>query len=454
MNRQIIVGLGVTGYSLVRHLRAAGTRDLLVVDTRDEPPMLAAAQRTWPDVEYVCGRASRYISWREAVRVWVSPGVAMDACLLVMPRRLGIPMDSDVGLFLRTVQVPVFGVTGTNGKSTVCSLAAHLARETGVNMLLGGNIGQPALDLLGQPASACLLELSSFQLERLHSECLYMGSVLNLAPDHADRHATFDEYREAKLRIYQGAEISLENRQDASTASRGARVRRSFGLDAPPGELDAGLLDGDWLSLGQERIARARELSLIGRHGCANALAALALAAEAGVDVRAVGAHLASFEGLEHRARLVGVRQGVRWIDDSKATNLAAALATMEGLSAAPNTDALSAGSTEDLSGGLWWILGGDAKGVDLTPLKDALGTHVRGLCVLGKDAERFLDVVGDAAPVMRAGSMHEAVALCAARSQAGDTVLLSPAAASLDMFANYRARGRAFASAMQALDA
>lgn len=442
MNRQAIIGLGVTGYSLLKFLarEREGAANLVVVDTREQPPMLAAAERNFPQVEYVCGRSSRYMAWHDITRVHVSPGIALDSCLLAIPTRLGVPMDSDIGIFLRNAQAPVFAVTGTNGKSTVCSLAAHLMRAAQVRVGLGGNLGHPALDLLGEPAPLYLLELSSFQLERLAGESLYMGAILNVAPDHADRYKSFDEYRDAKLRIAQDAEVSLENRQDPLTATNSARVRLSFGLDVPTGERDGGILDGDWLSVGAHRVAQVNKLRLIGQHGSANALAALVLANEAGADLGQAAEHLSSFGGLPHRSQLVGVIQGVRWIDDSKATNLAAALATVEGLS-------LSASE-----GGLVWILGGDAKGVDLAPLKDAIGPEVRSVCVMGKDAERFCEAARERAEVVRAETMQEAVYLCSKLARSGDTVLLSPAAASLDMFEDYRARGRAFASAVHGL--
>lgn len=442
VNRQAIIGLGVTGYSLLNFLARKSERaaNLVVVDTREQPPMLEAAQRDFAQVEYVCGPSSRYMAWHDVTRVHVSPGVALDSCLLAVPISLGIPMDSDIGIFLRNARAPVFAVTGTNGKSTVCSFAAHLMRAVGVKVGLGGNLGHPALDLLSEPAPLYLLELSSFQLERLAGESVHMGAILNIAPDHADRYRSFDEYHKAKLRIVQGAEIGLQNRQDALTATSTARTRLSFGLDAPPGERDGGMLDGDWLSVGMRRIGRARQLKLMGPHGCANALAALVLANEAGVDLRQAAEHLSSFGGLAHRTQLVGVYDGVRWIDDSKATNLSAALAAVDGLGMSAS------------KGRLVWILGGDAKGVDLAPLKDAVDSQVRGVCVMGKDAGEFCEAIGDATEVVCAKTMPEAVYLCSKLARSGDTVLLSPAASSLDMFEDYQARGRAFANAVRCL--
>ena len=438
-SRQAILGLGVTGYSLLRHLSADGVQNLVVLDTRDRPPMLEAAERDFPQAEYVCGRTSRHMAWIDIERVFVSPGLALDSCLLIPAQRLGIPIDSDIGLFLRKAAAPVFAVTGTNGKSTVCSMAAHLMRCGGMKVGLGGNLGHPALDLLQSPVAAYVLEVSSFQLERLTGESAHLGAILNVAPDHGDRYTAFDAYISAKRRIAMGAELSLENRADALTAMTCARERLSFGLDAPPCERDAGVVDGKWLSLGAAKVAPLGALSLVGRHGRANALAALVLASEAGADLSQAAAALSEFKGLSHRCELLAVHRGVRWINDSKATNVAAALAAVEGLDQ----------SIE--GGGLVWILGGDAKGADLAPLVGAIGPGVRGICVLGRDAARFSEVLADNAELVQADSMSEAVHLCARMAKSGDTVLLSPAAASFDMFDNYEHRGRAFAEAVKA---
>ena len=436
-NRKAIVGLGATGYSLLRYLWADGVQNLVVVDTRDSPPMLQAAKRSHPQVEYVCGRASRYMAWLDIERVFVSPGMAMDACLLVVAQRMGIPMDSDIGLFLRRAPAPVLAVTGTNGKSTVCSLAAHLMRAGGMRVGLGGNLGQPALDLLDMRVAAFVLELSSFQLERLAGESVHLGAILNVAPDHADRYTSFDQYLDAKKRIAQGARLSLENRQDEQTRMVGAREKLSFGLDSPKGERDAGVIDNQWLALGATRIAPTSCSPLAGLHGRANALAALVLASQAGADMEPAGEGLSGFKGLEHRCELVAVHGEVRWINDSKATNVAAALAAVEGLCYARNQS------------GLVWILGGDAKGADLTPLADAIGPGVRGVCLIGRDAGRFSEVLAKRAELVHAQSMREAVRLCARMARPGDTVLLSPAAASFDMYENYEHRGRAFVEAV-----
>jgi len=441
MQRQAILGLGLTGYSLLRHLERRSATNLVVVDTREQPPMLEAAASAYPHIEFVCGRASRHMSWQDIGRVYVSPGVAIDnSCVLAPAKRLGIPIDSDIGLFLREARAPVFAVTGTNGKSTVCSLAGHLLRGLGLNVAVGGNLGFPALDMLDASAAVHVLELSSFQLERLAGESVHLGAILNIAPDHGDRYQCFQDYIDAKQRIYKGAEAGLENRQDPKTIASGVPTRLSFGMDAPPGARDAGLVDGKWLMVGSNRIASLDELSLGGGHECANALAALMIASEAGADVRAAGEMLASFQGLAHRMQVVSLHRGVRWIDDSKATNVAAAQSAVASLSAAPG------------GGRIFLILGGDAKGADLTPLRDSIGEQVGGVCLLGKDAPRFHEALEGSAELFAVKSIDEAVYLCARRAKSGDQVLLSPAAASFDMFENFEARGRAFSTAVEAL--
>ncbi|MCY4277796.1 MAG: UDP-N-acetylmuramoyl-L-alanine--D-glutamate ligase [Gammaproteobacteria bacterium] len=442
--RQAILGLGVTGYSLLRHLAHAGAANLLVVDTREQPPMLAAAANDYPQVEFVCGRASRHMSWQGIGRVYVSPGIAIDdSCVLAPARRLGIPIDSDIGLFLRSARAPVFAVTGTNGKSTVCSLAGHLLRGLGINVAVGGNLGFPALDMLMSAAAAHILELSSFQLERLAGESVHLGAILNIAPDHGDRYRSFEDYANAKHRIFKGADTSLENRQDpltAASAVEGGHVRLSFGMDAPKGARDAGLVDGKWLALGSHRITSLEALPFGSGHQCANALVALVIASEAGADVRAAGDFLASFDGLPHRMKLIGVQDGVRWIDDSKATNVAAAHSAITSLASASG------------DGRIFVILGGDAKGADISPLRESISEQIAGVCVLGKDAPRFVDALEGTTEIFSAQSMDEAVYLCSGRAKNGDQVLLSPAAASFDMFENFEVRGRAFQAAVTGL--
>ena len=439
--RQAILGLGLTGYSLLRHLARKGATNLVVVDTREQPPMLDAAANDYPHVEFVCGRASRHMSWQDIGRVYVSPGISIgNSCVLAPARRLGIPIDSDIGLFLREARAPVFAVTGTNGKSTVCSLAGHLLQGCGFNAAVGGNLGLPALDMLDTAAAIHVLELSSFQLERLAGEAVHLGAILNIAPDHGDRYQRFEDYIDAKRRIYKGAEASLENRQDPLTAPNDVPTRLSFGMDAPPGPRDAGLVDGKWLTVGSHRVASLDALPFGGGHECANALAALVIASEAGADVREAGDLLARFEGLPHRMQVVSVHRGVCWIDDSKATNVAAAQSAVASLSAAPG------------GGRIFLILGGDAKNADLTPLRESIGERVAGVCLLGKDAPRFHEVLAGSADLFAAKSIDEAVYLCARRAKRGDQVLLSPAAASFDMFENFEARGRAYRAAVEAL--
>ncbi len=439
--RQAILGLGLTGYSLLRHLAGKGAANLVVVDTREQPPMLEAAANDYPQVEFVCGRASRHMSWQDIGRVYVSPGIAIDnSCVLAPARRLGIPIDSDIGLFLREARAPVFAVTGTNGKSTVCSLAGHLLRGCGFNASVGGNLGLPALDMLDTAAAMHVLELSSFQLERLAGESVHLGAILNIAPDHGDRYQRFEDYIDAKRRIYKGAEASLENRQEPLTIANEVPTRLSFGQDAPPGPRDAGLVDGKWLSVGSHRVANLDALPFAGGHECANALAALVIASEAGADVREAGDLLARFEGLPHRMKLIGVHGGVRWIDDSKATNVAAAQSAISSLANASG------------GGRIFVILGGDAKGAELRPLRESINERVAGVCLLGKDGPRFFDALEGKVEIFHAKSMDEAVYLCSGRAKSGDQVLLSPAAASFDMFENFEARGRAFGAAVEAL--
>ena len=429
--RSIIVGLGVTGYSCLAHLH--GRTPLLVVDTRVAPPCLEDAQRDFPDVEIVCGAIDADLL-ADAARILVSPGVALDSCLLRKARARGVPFESDIGLFLDSVDAPVVGITGTNGKSTVTALAGHLLNEIGANTGVGGNIGRPALELLQTPSDRYVLELSSFQLERLGDQHVDVAMLLNVSPDHLDRYPDFDAYARSKQRIFVGSRVAIFNRDDPRTVPLAAtRVQVSVGLDAPE--------EGHWgicrqggsayLCCGRERLMPADRLMIRGRHNQLNALAALAIVRASGFDALASLDALASFAGLEHRCQTVVKHDGVTYVNDSKATNPGAAVAALDGLA--------------EERPHILLIAGGDAKGASLDALAHAVEGRVKRALLLGRDADRLADVLSPAIPVTRVEDLREAVQVARHEAVAGDVVLLSPACASFDMFDNFEARGRTF---------
>jgi UDP-N-acetylmuramoylalanine--D-glutamate ligase len=438
----IVFGLGVTGLSCLRYLH--GRDRLTVVDTRDRPPGIEDAQRAFPDVSYVCGAALDAALLATAERIVVSPGLPLSHPLLRDAQMRGVPCIGDIDLFCEAVQAPVAAITGTNGKSTATALAGELATAAGLDVGVGGNLGTAALDLLGESRNAYVLELSSFQLERLDEGRFDVASVMNVTPDHLDRYRDLDEYATAKRRIYRDARVAIFNRADPMTLPP-ASIRHpvSIGLDAPSRDTDWGIEDvrgARCLMRGNVPVIESRDLGIRGRHNEFNAMTALAAVDALGVDVANVGDVLRRFRGLPHRCQTVTEIGGVTFIDDSKATNLGAAVAALEGLG-------------DERRRHIVLIAGGDAKGADLTPLGEVVGRFVHDVVVLGRDAEIVAKAVHDHTDVTRVRTIEEAVFEAHRASRPGDVVLLSPACASLDMFRNYEARGRAFVDAVRRLE-
>jgi UDP-N-acetylmuramoylalanine--D-glutamate ligase len=436
----VVLGLGITGLSCARYLVAHG-RDVLVLDSRERPPGIRAIVERAPGARVRAGSLDVELP-AEAARLIVSPGLSLELPIVAAARDRGLEVVGDVELFARAVQRPVLGVTGSNGKSTVTTMLAAMAEETGLRVLAGGNLGVPALDLLSEAEpDVYVLELSSFQLECTRSLRCAAAAVLNLSADHIDRHGTIEAYAEAKARIYEHADHRVFNRDDPVVARMigddAAAV--SFGLDAPR-EGQFGLIadreDRPWLAHGHLRLMPADELRLPGRHNVANALAALALGAASDWPIAPMLEALRRYRGLPHRMRRVCERRGIVWINDSKATNVGAAVAAVSGL-----------------SGGLVLIAGGDGKGADFAPLATALPGRARGVVLIGRDREAIAAVLEGVCPTVFAEDMDEAVRRAADIARPGDTVLLSPACASYDMYTNYAARGEAFVQAVGRLD-
>ncbi len=447
LQRQVlVVGAGVSGLSCVRHLLADGAA-VRVLDTRPTPPGLAELRALLPADAMHLGDwpAAAFAGVDEIV---VSPGVGLDEPALAAAAARGVRLLGDIELFARAVTRPVLAITGSNGKSTVTTLVGALLAGAGRKPAVGGNLGTPALDLLAGPApDAYVLELSSFQLERTASLAPAAACVLNLSPDHIDRHGSVAAYAAAKARVLNGAAVAVLNRDDADVALMAGSLAATqrvvwFGLGPPSGADDFGLLDRDgapWLARGARPLLPAAALRLPGRHNLANALAALALVDALGVPLDATLPTLAAFTGLPHRTQFVAEHAAVAWYDDSKGTNVGATLAAIAGL--APMRP----------SGRLVLILGGQGKGQDFAPLKAALAAHGRGAVLIGEAADAIAAAIGDAVPCRRAADMPGAVAAAASLAQAGDGVLLSPACASFDLFSGYAARGEAFAAAVRA---
>ena len=429
--RVLILGLGDTGLSLARWVQREGGK-VRVADTRADPPRRkdlvgelhagAFSPALLDDVDVVC----------------VSPGLSLEEEIVRRAIVQGLPVLGDVELFAWYVREPVLAVTGTNGKSTVTALAAHLLRSAGLDCEMAGNIAPPVLAALlarlaaGIAPRAWVLELSSYQLETTWSLAPHAAAMLNLSEDHLDRYRDIDEYGAAKARIFAGSGLQVLNRDDAHSMAMAfpGRAVVTFGLDAPRNEREYGVAGGK-LVQGSMPILDIDELPIHGLHNAANALAACALAGSLGVARERLAAGLRTFRGLPHRLALVASRGGVDWYDDSKGTNVGATIAALRGL-----------GRPAIL------ILGGDGKGQDFSPLAGPARDYARGVLLIGRDAPLIEKVIAGE----RCASLEEAVAKAAQMARPGDAVLLSPACASFDMFRDYRQRGEAFAAAVRRL--
>ena len=434
--KDLVLGLGATGLSVARYLRRNDI-DAVFADSRDEPPGLDDLEKEWPDAEVLLGASKLQ---KSAGRIIVSPGIADSDPVLKAARKAKLEVISDIELFAREAKAPFVAITGSNGKSTVTTLLYYMCRAAGHSVLAGGNLGEPALDLLNQDEpDFYVLELSSFQLQRTESLPAEAAILLNISPDHLDWHASEDEYRESKYRIFREARAAVINRADDESASRVKKIKSviSFGLDEP-GEDQYGIRSEEgvnYLARGEQLLIATTELKMYGLHNQANALAALAAGELMGLELPAMLQVLNEFPGLPHRMQFV-IRVGaVDYINDSKATNVAAAVASID-----------SVDST------LVLIAGGDSKGGEFDDLVAAVENKLRAAILIGKDAAKISDALDTVMPVYFAQDMDDAVAQAAFYAESDDTVLLAPACASLDQYDNYAARGDAFCRAAKAL--
>lgn len=433
--RTLIVGLGKTGLSCARFLSGQGIR-VAITDSRAEPPGLELLREELPDTALFLGTFRRDV-FEAAEQLIVSPGVSVAEPLIQEALGRGVPVIGDIELFARAVKAPVVAVTGSNGKSTVVSLLGEMARYAGWRTAVGGNLGDPALDLLDDENRFYVLELSSFQLETTHSLEPKAAAVLNVSPDHMDRYISLEAYARAKARVYRGAEVGVINRDDERVRAMAGRAARDTGftLGVPRGT-DFGLCERDgetWLCRGGKALLPVAELRLKGRHNLANALAALALGEASGLPVEAMLEGLRRFRGLAHRTQLVAESAGVCWYNDSKGTNVGATVAALEGLH-----DPRSGGRAV-------LIAGGDCKGADFTKLAPVVQRNCRAVVLIGRDAPLLKVALAGRTELLQADSLEEAVRQAAQRARSGDHVLLSPACASFDMFHGFEHRGEVF---------
>ncbi|MGB8326093.1 MAG: UDP-N-acetylmuramoyl-L-alanine--D-glutamate ligase, partial [Steroidobacteraceae bacterium] len=382
----------------------------------------------------------------------VSPGVALNQPFFAAARARGLEIIGDIELFARAARAPVVGITGTNGKSTVTTLVARMAERARVRVRVGGNLGPPALELLeATEPELYVLELSSFQLDSTHSLALKAGTVLNVTADHLDRYATLEDYAASKARIFARCDTAVINLDDPLVVrmpavgqhtvgfSLRARIGADYALvERASGDAGGGgELDRWWLARRGEALLPLGAMKIAGLHNAANALAALALGEAVGLPFPAMLEELAAFSGLPHRTQWIAEIGGVRYVNDSKGTNVGATLAAVQGL-----------------PGPLVMIVGGDGKAQDFAPLARAFSGKVRHAVLIGRDAPAIARALAGSCPFERCASLEDAVEAAARVARPGDTVLLSPACASFDMFRDYAHRGAAFTDAVKALAA
>lgn len=422
----VIIGLGMTGLSCVDFFMARGVTPR-VMDTRVAP---AGLDKLPEAVErYVGGLNEDWLLTADLIVA--SPGIALVHPSLSAVADAGVEIVGDIELFCREAQAPIIAITGSNGKSTVTSLVGEMAKAAGLNVGVGGNIGLPALMLLDPERELYVLELSSFQLETTSSLRAVAATILNVTEDHMDRYPLgLQQYRAAKLRVYENARACIVNADDALTMPvRGADDRCiSFGVDV--GDYHLNRQQGEtWLRVKGEKVLNVKEMKISGQHNYSNALAALALADAASLPRASSLKALTTFTGLAHRFQQVLEHNGVRWINDSKATNVGSTEAALNGL---------------HLDGTLYLLLGGDGKSADFTPLSRYLtGDNVRLYC-FGRDGAQLAALRPDVA--VQTETMEQAMRQIAPQVVPGDMVLLSPACASLDQFKNFEQRGDVFA--------
>ena len=440
---KVVAGLGISGVSAVNFLHEKGYR-VAVTDSRALPP---GHDQIPTEVQTSFGQLDQELLL-QAEEIVISPGLDPKLPEIQAAIAQGIPVVSEIQILRRATEKPIMAITGSNAKSTVTTLIGLMAKNAGVKVAVGGNLGRPALDLTKDDPDLYILELSSFQLETTSNLNAEVAVVLNISEDHLDRHGDMFAYHTAKHRIFQGVKKVVFNRDDSLTRPLVPDVTpmQSFGLNAP--DLNQyGILREDngniWLARGRERLLNSAEMYIQGTHNVANALACLALGEAINLPMDGMLETLKTFKGLEHRCEFVRELNNVRYYNDSKGTNIGATLAAIDGLGAA----------IEAKGGKVAIILGGQGKGQDFTALRDSLQKYAKVAVLIGEDRPVIEKAIEGTTTLLYAESLQEAVNLSQQHTHAYDVVLLSPACASFDMFTGYPQRGQHFVEYVNALN-
>lgn len=440
----LVVGLGKTGLSIARYLKRRQL-PFIVFDTRQQTPLADAFKKEFVGVELFLGDFPESL-YSEIKTILCSPGVSLDEPFLQKARDKQIPISGDIDCLVECIDAPIIAITGTNGKSTVTTLVGEMVKAAGLRAAVAGNIGLPVLDMLdvGVQYDIWVLELSSFQLDITQALKPLAACILNVTPDHLDRHHTLEAYINAKQRVYRDANVIIYNRHDEQTKpvnNNPLAMLSNFGLNTPKaGEWGLITKKGEtFLAKGDEPLLSVNELRIRGRHNWENALAACALAQAAGIGIEPMKAVLKRFAGLPHRCQWVRTLNGVDWVNDSKGTNVGASLSAIEGIGAA-------------LEGKVVWIAGGVGKGADFSELAPAVAQYVRTAILLGLDAYKIAQCLSKETAIVHVANLDEAITTARQHALPGDVVLMSPACASFDMFRDFNHRGDDFIAAVHAL--
>ena len=442
--RVLVVGLARTGVAASLFCAARGAR----VTSTDRKPRSELAETVMilapAGVSFALGGHDQ-ANVREQDLIVVSPGVPVNAPLLEEARKIGIPVWSEIELAWRFLRGKLVAITGSNGKTTVTSLVAHILKAAGIATLVGGNIGVPLLSLVDSStdSSVTVAEISSFQLENIDEFRPEIGVLLNLTPDHLDRHESFNEYARAKMRMFENQDnhdVAILNADDAEVTRRLPSGPRVYWFSRQNAVAAGAFLLGEEIVFradgGEAPLLPRADIGLRGDHNVENVLAACAAAFLVGAPVAGIAAGVKSFPGVEHRLEFVADIEGVHFYNDSKATNVDAALKAIEAF---PKPQVASE------KGRLIVILGGKDKGSPYTPLREPLSARARDVLLIGAAAEKIAVDLEGAAPIEKVGTLDRAVEIARSKAKSGDVVLLAPACSSFDQFENYEQRGRIY---------
>jgi UDP-N-acetylmuramoylalanine--D-glutamate ligase len=431
----LVVGLGATGVSIARFLHKLDFQ-FAIADSRTKPQLLETFSQEMPDVPVFTGGFDE-AAFAVATHLVVSPGISLLERSIVKAVAQGTTLLGDIDLFAAATDMPIVAITGSNGKSTVTTMVGNMLKEAGIKAGVGGNLGIPALDLLDSSNQMYVLELSSFQLERTSLLQAAAATVLNVSADHLDRHASITEYASEKQKIFRGLGTMVINLDDPLVAAMqdATRPTLSFSIQRTADFYLAATPNDNYLMHQNQALMPLSELPLEGKHNAANALAALALGKAVGLDMTVMCNSLRKFKGLAHRMQRVAKIKGVTWVNDSKATNIGACIAALQGYEQK-----------------VVLIAGGDAKGADMSELAPVVKAKAKGVVLMGKDAPLIEQALAGCVPVVLVQNMVQAVQAAAKLANVGESVLLSPACASLDQYKNYQERGEKFAHAVMEL--